>query len=348
MKARGRPRHPPDADDFARLYASLDVYDQAVRRIIHPHLSDPMVIPVRITTDLWHAADLPADHVYDPMASIRTSVSRAADETRKATALWPKARQDVARWSPASALGDGLLAVLPQSRQEAVLSKLPGHSVPEKIDRLVQDGRTDSVLAAMTQSELELLLERLDEGENTRRPTGGLRPAVLAALGLRSVAEPGLSIDVQAGAAQALERKIKDNDFDVFMAHHSVDKPAVLRICEFLRRQGIYPWVDVEQIPPGTWFQDVIESALLKVRTAAVFFGPDGIGRWQRLEIRTVLELCVMRAIPVIPVLLPGVPEIPDQLPFMRGLHHVAFENTLFEEAPLRQLAWGITANGPG
>ena len=348
-KTGSLPSPIPDAAEFARLHASLDEYDQAVQRIVYPHLSDPMVIPVRIETNFQHAVRLAARDIPDPVAEIRTSMSRAAAESRKATDRWLEAQRDTARWSPASLLGDGLMVVLPPPRQEAILSLRPGESVPEKVNQLVRDGRTGSVLAAMTQAELKLLLKRLGGGEDTGQPDNGLRSAILVALGLgtRSEEGPGLHIGIPADAAQRLERKIKDNDFDVFMAHHSADKPAVLGICEFLRRQGIYPWVDLEQIPPGRWFQDYIESALLKVRAAAVFFGPEGIGQWQRLEIRTVVDLCVKNDIPVIPVLLPGVSEVPDQHPFMRGLHHVAFENTVFEEAPLRQLVWGITGTPP-
>jgi hypothetical protein len=94
-------------------------------------------------------------------------------------------------------------------------------------------------------------------------------------------------------------------------------------------------------------YPDAIQSAVLKVRSAAVFFGPDGSGRWQVLEIRSFMERCVMSGIPVIPVLLPGLREVPQQLPFMRELHHVTFKHTVFEESPMRQLLWGITGINP-
>jgi len=94
--------------------------------------------------------------------------------------------------------------------------------------------------------------------------------------------------------------------FDVFMAHNSADKPAVLRLCRRLRDRGLKPWIDVEQIPSGRWFSDAIQSAVLRSDAAAVCIGPASIGRRQALEIRTFLEQCVERQVPVIPVLLPG------------------------------------------
>jgi len=90
------------------------------------------------------------------------------------------------------------------------------------------------------------------------------------------------------------------------MAHNSADKPAVLRLCRRLRDRGLKPWIDVEQIPSGRWFSDAIQSTVLRSDAAAVCIGPASIGRWQALEIRTFLEQCVDRQVPVIPVLLPG------------------------------------------
>src|SRR5262249_55990166 len=130
-------------------------------------------------------------------------------------------------------------------------------------------------------------------------------------------------------------------------AHNSADKAFVLDVCRQLRQRGIYPWVDIEQIPPGRWFQDVIQSVIRQVRTAAVFIGPEGLGRWQALEVRTFMEQCVNTGVPVIPVLLPGVTQVPESLVFMRGLHHVRFAATVLEEPVLDQLAWGITGIKP-
>lgn len=135
--------------------------------------------------------------------------------------------------------------------------------------------------------------------------------------------------------------------FDVFIAHSTDDRPAVLELCRALRRHGVTPWVDVEQIQPGTWIQDGMEAAIRSVRTAAVLLGPRGIGPWQRIEIRAFTERWVEEGIPVIPVLLPGRPRLPTELLFLRQLNLVHFEQTVTEDAPLRRLIWGITGERP-
>ena len=50
---------------------------------------------------------------------------------------------------------------------------------------------------------------------------------------------------------------------------------------------------------------------------------------------------------PVIPVLMPGVAQIPESLLFMRQLHQVRFEESASDEAALRKLIWGITSERP-
>ncbi|MFI7597398.1 TIR domain-containing protein [Actinoplanes sp. NPDC049681] len=144
--------------------------------------------------------------------------------------------------------------------------------------------------------------------------------------------------------ADALLPKIAANRFDVFMVHDSADKALVLEVCAQLRRRGIYPWVDAEQIQPGSPYHDVIQSAIRQVGAAAVFIGARGLGRWGRREMAPFLE----NGMPVIPVLLPGVKEVPEDLVFLRGHHRVEFTASVREEAGLDRLVWGITGVSPG
>jgi hypothetical protein len=51
----------------------------------------------------------------------------------------------------------------------------------------------------------------------------------------------------------------------------------------------------------------------------------------------------VERNIPVIPVLLPGVKKIPEELIFLRELNWVEFKNSVFEKDAINRLIWGIT-----
>ncbi|GHH34699.1 hypothetical protein GCM10017774_19090 [Lentzea cavernae] len=135
--------------------------------------------------------------------------------------------------------------------------------------------------------------------------------------------------------------------FDVFLAYNSADLPAVLAVCTALRDQGIKPWIDIERVRPGTWVQDAIEEAIHSTRTAVVFLGEGGTGRWQRLEIRAFVERCATDGIPLVPVLLPGADRLPVELVMLRQLNLVQFKESVHDQEALRRLRWGITGVDP-
>lgn len=150
----------------------------------------------------------------------------------------------------------------------------------------------------------------------------------------------------EEAASTVLRGKTATNDFDVFMAHNSRDKELIQSIVIQLQRRGLNPWIDKDQIPPGRWFQDVIQDVIPTVKTAAIFLGMHGLGRWQALELKSFISECVEAGKPVIPVLLPGVMSIPRELRFLRELNFVKFSGTDDDEA-LSRLVWGITQNKP-
>ena len=139
----------------------------------------------------------------------------------------------------------------------------------------------------------------------------------------------------------------KQPQFDVFMAHNSKDKPQVLEIAEQLKQRGLKPWVDIQQIPPGESFQKVIQQAIPNVKSAAIFFGLAGTGNWQEEEISVILTQSRKANIPVIPVLLPGVNQLPDDLLFLSERNWVAFASRLDDIKALDLLEWGITGKKP-
>ena len=133
---------------------------------------------------------------------------------------------------------------------------------------------------------------------------------------------------------------------DVFLAHNSKDKPQIQVIADKLKRRGIKYWIDNEQIPPGRWFQDVIQQAISNVKSAAIFIGSNGLGKWQVLELRSFITQCINAGIPVIPILLPEVEQMPDDLLFLKEINCVNFVSIDDEEA-LNNLIWGITGENP-
>jgi hypothetical protein len=135
--------------------------------------------------------------------------------------------------------------------------------------------------------------------------------------------------------------------FDVFLAHNSQDKSQVKAIAQKLMQRGLYYWIDEEQIPPGRPFQDVIQQAIPVVKSAAMFIGLEGLGKWQDWELRALQTQCVKTSIPLIPVLLPGVEEIPEHLLFLQELNWVRFATQIDDVEALNNLEWGITGERP-
>jgi hypothetical protein len=145
--------------------------------------------------------------------------------------------------------------------------------------------------------------------------------------------------------------KMKESDIsdghDVFLAHNSADKPIEEKINSKLKERGLSPWLDKERIPPGRWFQDVIQDTIGKISSAAIIIGTKGLGRWQVVELRSFISQCVERNIPVIPVLLPGVERLPRELVFLNEFNWVKFKSSADEDDALDNLVWGITGKHP-
>ncbi|MDZ7963136.1 MAG: GUN4 domain-containing protein [Aulosira sp. DedQUE10] len=135
--------------------------------------------------------------------------------------------------------------------------------------------------------------------------------------------------------------------FDVFLAHNSLDKPQVRIVANELRRRGLNPWLDEEQIPPGSSFQQEIQQAIPLVNTAAIFIGIQGLGPWQILELESLVQECVENKIRIIPVLLPGVSAIPQNLRFLRRYRFVSFSEQVDDVEAYYLLEWGITGRKP-
>ena len=79
----------------------------------------------------------------------------------------------------------------------------------------------------------------------------------------------------------------------------------------------------------------------------AVVIGAAGIGRWQAAEIRSAITLSVKHNVPVIPVLLPGVNELPPTIPFLSEFNWVRFVETVDEEVGVERLFWGVMGRRP-
>ncbi len=142
-------------------------------------------------------------------------------------------------------------------------------------------------------------------------------------------------------AKSTVQGKEATMDFDMFLCHHGVDKPAVKKIGEQLKAEGLLPWLDEWELRPGLPWQRLLEEQIEHIKSAAVFVGKDGIGPWQQMELEAFLREFVSRGCPVIPVLLDYAPDKPKLPVFLRGMTWVDFRKS--DPDPLEGLIWGIT-----
>ncbi|MGC1296198.1 MAG: toll/interleukin-1 receptor domain-containing protein [Alloacidobacterium sp.] len=133
--------------------------------------------------------------------------------------------------------------------------------------------------------------------------------------------------------------------FDVFLCHNSADKPAVREIAQKLVKEGIKPWLDIEQIPPGASWQTELGEQINSIKSAAVFVGNRGIGPWQNEEIQAFLSQFMERKCPVIPTILGSADTMPELPWTLKNRHRVDFR--VSDPDPLKQLIWGITRQKP-
>lgn len=123
-----------------------------------------------------------------------------------------------------------------------------------------------------------------------------------------------------------LSERERGAEYDVFLSYNSRDRAEVTQLAQRLRDQGILPWFDRDEMLPGTPVVPTLEHMLDRIPCAAVIVGPHALGPWHEEEYRTLTQRRIERRadghrrLRVIPVLLPGVVELP---PFLRGIVHV-------------------------
>jgi hypothetical protein len=140
---------------------------------------------------------------------------------------------------------------------------------------------------------------------------------------------------------------LAEASFDVFLSHNSRDKPTVRRIGRMLQDLGISVWLDEWELIPGRPWQDGIEEVVANARSAVVAVGGDGLGAWEKPEMRAFISEFVSRGLPVIPTLLPGAPEQVKLPVFLSQFTRVDLRSGL-NKASMDRLVWGITGRKPG
>ncbi len=150
----------------------------------------------------------------------------------------------------------------------------------------------------------------------------------------------------QEAAKSTLAGKVATDEFDVFISYRSVDRDAVVRIVEELKKRGVRPWIDVEQIRPGTPFQKELNRYIQKIKAAAVFVGQKGLGPWQDAEQEALIaQFTKRKSAAVIPVILRECAKSPKLPPLLERFSSVDFRRA--DPDPMKALVWGITGKSP-
>ncbi len=163
-----------------------------------------------------------------------------------------------------------------------------------------------------------------------------------------------IGTDARAGrqrmtAAFVIKAKEAEGKFDVFLSHNSKDKAAVEKIAKQLKAVGLRPWLDKWNLSGGDTIEDALEQAIKTIPCAALCFGPADVGAWHILEIRAYVAAWAKKKARMIPVILPGVQEVPELPLFVQQTLWVDMRDWEKEESDgFYQLVCGILARAPG
>ncbi|MFJ8582505.1 TIR domain-containing protein [Micromonospora sp. NPDC093277] len=133
------------------------------------------------------------------------------------------------------------------------------------------------------------------------------------------------------------------SQYDAFICYNTVDRPMVNRFRSLLRENGVLAWQDIQNLGPGDQPTPAIERMLDEVPVALVMFGPNSMGPWQEQEYYVVLQRAVKRRegkarLRLIPVLLPGAPDVEELPGFARNFTVLDIRTQGFEDHAIQPL----------
>jgi hypothetical protein len=135
-------------------------------------------------------------------------------------------------------------------------------------------------------------------------------------------------------------------EFDVFLSHHSGDKPWVIALKAALVGRGVKVWLDKDELRPGDLFVDALEQGIQVSSAVAVIVSPESLkSAWVKEETQRALILSnssrpELRLIPCLlrNATLPG---------FLGNRHWVDFRDAASFENRVDDLCHGITGRKP-
>ncbi len=136
---------------------------------------------------------------------------------------------------------------------------------------------------------------------------------------------------------------IAEKEHDVFLSYNSDDRKSVEAIAERLRGREIKPWLDGWELIPGDSWQKELDKQIRITKTAAVFFGINGLGTWHEDEMYAFQRENKNRGLRVIPVMLESYPEKIELPSLMDQFLHIDFRKE--NPDPFEELIRGITGS---
>ena len=130
--------------------------------------------------------------------------------------------------------------------------------------------------------------------------------------------------------------------FDVFLCHHSIDKPWVIRFKETLEQKGLRVWLDKDEIRPGDLFAKALENGISSSRAVAIIVSPESLASsWVEEEYYRALSLATSKRhnLRLIPVLLRRA-NLPG---FLSSRHWIECHEGVTLDHVAQQLIWGIS-----
>jgi hypothetical protein len=128
---------------------------------------------------------------------------------------------------------------------------------------------------------------------------------------------------------------------DVFLSHHSGDKPWVIALKSALVARGVTVWLDRDEIRPGDHFVDALEQGIESSRNVALVVSPESMrSAWVKEEYARALALATSRQnFRIIPCLLRNA-TLPG---FLASRNWVDFREPQEFERKVEELCFGIT-----
>ncbi|MGC2660583.1 MAG: toll/interleukin-1 receptor domain-containing protein [Bryobacteraceae bacterium] len=131
-------------------------------------------------------------------------------------------------------------------------------------------------------------------------------------------------------------------EFDTFISYARVDSESVSKLKSALELRGLRVWMDTQEIEPGCLFQDALQTGILRANGGLVIIGTGGLTHWQSLECNALLSQFAGLGRHLIPILLPGVAEIPSDKPFLKELQYVKFTRSILETEGIDSIIKGV------